>query len=80
VEVTHGTAGFHPQLHIVVLFDTPMSDLMVEELGGRWFARFERALTRRGFTALEFSGGLERVPWISSAGCGRPCWCLIVTI
>jgi hypothetical protein len=52
----------------------------VEELGGRWFARFERALTRRGFTALEFSGGLERVPWISSAGCGRPCWCLIVTI
>jgi Replication protein len=60
VEVTHSDRnGFHPHLHVVVCFDTPVSDLLLAELGGRWFARFERALVRRGFTALEFQGGLD---------------------
>lgn len=60
VEVTHSDRnGFHPHLHIVVAFDGPISSEMLTELGGRWFARFERALTRRGFSALEFQGGLD---------------------
>lgn len=59
VEVTHGAAGFHPHLHVVVVHDTPVSQELVEEMGGRWFARFERALGRRGFSALEFQGGLD---------------------
>lgn len=60
VEVTHSdAAGFHPHLHVVVCFDTPVSDLLLEELAGRWFLRFERALARRGFSALEFQGGLD---------------------
>jgi hypothetical protein len=46
VEVTHSDRnGFHPHLHVVVCFDTPVSN---ELLGGHWFARFERALGRRG--------------------------------
>jgi hypothetical protein len=60
VEVTHSDVnGFHPHLHVVACFDTPVSDLLLEELAGRWFLRFERALARRGFTASEFQGGLD---------------------
>jgi hypothetical protein len=59
VEVTHGAAGFHPHLHVVICHDTPVSQELLEELAGRWFARFERALQRRGFSALEFQGGLD---------------------
>jgi hypothetical protein len=36
-----------------------VSQELLEELAGRWFARFERALQRRGFSALEFQGGLD---------------------
>jgi hypothetical protein len=46
-------------LHVVVCFDTPVSSELLAELGGRWFLRFERALIRRGFSALEFQGGLD---------------------
>lgn len=60
VEVTHSDrSGFHPHLHIVLAFDGPISSEMLTELAGRWFARFERALARRGFSALEFQGGLD---------------------
>ena len=34
VEVTHGVAGFHPHLHVMVCFDTPMSQELLEELAG----------------------------------------------
>lgn len=59
VEVTHGEAGWHPHLHVLVLFDTPMSADMIEELGGRWFQRWERALARRGVDAVAHRGGLD---------------------
>jgi hypothetical protein len=60
VEVTRSDQhGFHPHLHVVVCFDTPVSNELLAELGGRWFARFERALERKGFSALEFQGGLD---------------------
>jgi hypothetical protein len=59
VEVTHGAAGFHPHLHVVTCHDTPVSQELLEELAGRWFPRFERALARRGFSALECQGGLD---------------------
>ncbi|MFR9803647.1 protein rep [Pseudonocardia sp. RS010] len=59
VEVTHGDAGWHPHRHILVLFDSPMSQDMVTELSERWFLRWERALARRGFTAVADKGGLD---------------------
>lgn len=69
VEVTHGAAGFHPHLHIVVCHDTPVSQELLDELAGRWFARFERALARKGFSALEFQGGLDaRIVTADSSG------------
>ena len=39
--------------------DTPVSQELLEELASRWFTRFKRALVRRGFSALEFQGGLD---------------------
>ncbi|QJY46944.1 protein rep [Pseudonocardia broussonetiae] len=60
VEVTHSDRnGHHPHLHVVLCFDTPVSDDLLGELGSRWFARYQRALARRGFDALEFDGGLD---------------------
>ena len=41
-------AGFHPHRHALVLFDSPMSQEMVEELAGAWFERWRRGLLRFG--------------------------------
>jgi hypothetical protein len=70
VEVTFSDRhGHHPHLHIVTCHDTPVSSELLAELGGRWFARFERALQRRGFSALEFQGGLDaRIVSADSSG------------
>ncbi|WP_239028763.1 protein rep [Pseudonocardia acidicola] len=60
VEVTRSQLhGWHPHAHVLVITDIPLSAEMLAELGGRWFARWERALARRGYTALEHSGGLD---------------------
>jgi hypothetical protein len=42
---------------------------LLEELAGRWFARFERALVRRGFSALESQGGPD-VRTVTAASSG----------
>lgn len=59
VEVTHGEHGWHPHAHILVIFDGPVSAEMTAQLGVRWFVRWERALARRGFSALYDGGGLD---------------------
>jgi hypothetical protein len=60
VESTHGDEhGWHPHRHVLVLLDGPVSQDMLDELAGRWFARWERALARKGFSAVERSGGLD---------------------
>lgn len=60
VEVTRGEEhGWHPHAHVLVIFDTPMSDDMIAELAGRWWLRWERALARRGYTAVADRGGLD---------------------
>lgn len=59
VEITHGEAGWHPHLHILVAFDGPISPDLLQELAGRWFARWERAVERRGYSAVAAKGGLD---------------------
>jgi hypothetical protein len=59
VEVTHGEAGFHPHLHVLVFTDVPISAEMAEQLGMRWWPRWERALSRFGFSAVMDRGGLD---------------------
>lgn len=71
VEVTRGDAGWHPHLHVLVLFDTPMSAEMVQEMAGRWWTRWEAAIGRRGYTAIAARGGLDaRVVTVSPDGSG----------
>lgn len=70
-EVTYGEAGWHPHAHVLVLFDTPMSREMVQALAGSLWPRWERAVTRRGHSAIEHRGGLDvRVVNPGSAGLG----------
>ena len=60
VEVTRGDVhGWHPHRHVLVAFDGPMSQEMIEEAVGDWFPRFERAIGRRGFTAVAERGGFD---------------------
>lgn len=62
VEVTVGESGWHVHLHVLVLMDCPVSDDLLDELTGRWWSRWERALGRRGFTASADHGGLDCRP------------------
>jgi hypothetical protein len=62
VEVTHGAAGWHVHVHAVVCLDGPTSPEMMDELGGRMFARWERKLSKLGFSAVQDRGGLDVRP------------------
>lgn len=59
VEVTHGAAGWHVHVHAVVAFDSPTSPEMMQTLGDRMFARWERKLGKLGFSAIADKGGLD---------------------
>jgi replication protein len=52
-------SAFHPHLHVLAFTDTPLSDDMAFELGGCWFARWERAMARRGIQSIINKGGLD---------------------
>ena len=59
VEVLHGPNGWHPHVHVPVIFDGPVSEDWILILGETIFDRFRRALSRRGFDAVRDSGGLD---------------------
>lgn len=60
IEVTHGEAhGWHPHLHVLVLFDRPVSEETAEVMACRWWMRWEAALGRKGYTAVANRGGLD---------------------
>lgn len=60
VEVTHGAEhGWHPHLHVLVLFDRPVSEQTAEVMAMRWWMRWEAALVRKGYTAVANRGGLD---------------------
>ncbi|WP_445942253.1 protein rep [Pseudonocardia sp. T1-2H] len=62
VEVTHGEAGWHVHVHAVVALDGPTSPDLMDELGGRMFVRWERKLSKLGFSAVADKGGLDVRP------------------
>lgn len=59
VEVTHGAAGWHVHVHAVVCFDGPVSIELAETLALGMGNRWQRALARRGFSAVLHRGGLD---------------------
>lgn len=62
VEVTHGACGWHVHTHALVALDGPTSPEMMEALGDRWFARWERKLAKLGLSAMADKGGLDVRP------------------
>lgn len=59
VEVTHGDHGWHVHVHALVVLASDKSGKAPYKLGLRLWTRWERGLTRKGFTALRDQGGLD---------------------
>lgn len=66
VEVTDGANGWHVHVHVLVCWDRPVSEAFAQHVGARMWARWSRALVRRGFESLvladefdELRGGLN---------------------
>ena len=57
VEITHGKNGWHVHIHAV--FITKTDPVATDELKERIFTRWEKALSRKGLTALKDSGGID---------------------
>ena len=62
VEATHGEHGWHLHIHALVVFDTATSPELMTEVGYGMFARWQRALERRGLSAVAERGGLDVRP------------------
>lgn len=65
-EVTYGEHGWHVHLHVLVCWDRPVSREFAAAIGGRMWARWSRALARRGYSSVvllddrdEMRGGLD---------------------
>lgn len=60
VEVTHGANGWHVHVHALLFLTRELSDATVDEIGRRMFARWQKALVRKGLDApLADLGGLD---------------------
>lgn len=55
VEVTHGRHGWHPHLHVLFFIRGEIADNEIEDFRRRLFGRWESALAKRGFRALDKS-------------------------
>lgn len=54
VEVKHGRHGWHPHIHALFFVRGQLDEDQVEDMRGRFFARWETALAKRGLSAVEF--------------------------
>lgn len=50
-EVTHGSNGWHPHLHVVVVLERPASADLAAAVESAWQARWDRWLLRKGWRA-----------------------------
>ena len=55
-EVTHGPNGWHVHAHVVMFFNREVSTQTVQFVGQRMYQRWEKALRRKGFDAVEERG------------------------
>ena len=59
VEAPHGPNGWHPHVHVPLIFQGPASDAWVELVGEEMFRRWRRTLARLGYEAVRDHGGLH---------------------
>lgn len=62
VEVTHGFNGWHPHVHVLVLFDRPLSGAERDDLE-RWvLGRWRTVIERKGFGEVSARHGVDLRP------------------
>lgn len=59
VEVTRGKSGWHVHVHALMIWDRPVTEQVARHVADRMWARWNRALVKRGFDSLRDSGGLD---------------------
>jgi hypothetical protein len=59
VEALYGPNGWHPHVHVPLVFDGPTSDAWVELVGEEMFRRWRRTLARHGSAVVRDHGGLH---------------------
>jgi hypothetical protein len=59
VEVTRGRNGWHVHIHALMIWDKSVTLQVAQHVGDRMWARWNRALQRRGFDSLRDAGGLD---------------------
>jgi hypothetical protein len=59
VEVTHGKNGWHVHIHVLMIWERPISQAAAERVGERMWNRWSRGLQRYGFDSLRDFGGLD---------------------
>lgn len=67
VEITHGSNGWHPHAHSVLLFDQVLDEVAVEDLRSWLHQRWEGVVVRRGLGTLDAQHGVDVRP-VRSAG------------
>src|SRR5690242_12662166 len=70
VEVTHGTAGWHPHLHVLPLTEAPLDLDELRELHVFLRERWGRRVTAAGFREPALHRGVRVLPVSSAAGSG----------
>lgn len=56
VEVTHGANGWHPHMHVLVFFTTPLDDADMARWEADWRDRWKAALAKQGRTCSDRHG------------------------
>jgi hypothetical protein len=60
IECTRGCEhGWHPHVHVALVFDKPHSPEMVQHIGEQMYALWAKGIATKGFTAIRDSGGLD---------------------
>ena len=56
LEVTYGNNGWHPHLHVVILFNQGLTEGLLESYSGNLFDRWSRSIERLGFGTCSEKG------------------------
>lgn len=59
VEILHGSNGWHPHSHQLLIFDRPLSNLEVAELNKYYFGRWSAAVRKSGFGTVTRENGVD---------------------
>lgn len=68
IDITHGSNGWHPHSHSVLLFRESLDAAAVEAVRSHVFGAWDRAVRRRGFGSLSDAHGVDLRPVVDAGG------------